>query len=441
MNRSHKIIYFWSSALIVALAVVILALRFDATNRDQAYVAQFVGKNVEVSGTVFDDPDTAVDGLTKLRLNNLYFGNDRNVKANLYVTISGSEDVRRSDQVTISGKLSGNFGSFAGSIYRGSVIKIERPVPGDLALEARDAFGNLIKEKIEEPKSSLALGYLLGARRALPSDIVEVLKIVGLTHIVVASGYNLTILVRFTRRIFGKVSHFASFFFALVLVFGFIAITGASPSMVRAGIVSVLSLTAWYLGRNFHPVRLLFITAVATLLLNPTYINDLGWQLSFAAFAGVMIFSPVITKYFYGDKKPNFLAQVLLETLSATLLTLPILLFNFGFFSLVALPANILILPTIPLVMATVFLTGGFSFLAILSQFFAFISSIILQYHLAVMDFFGRQTWAIVEANIGLIGMTTLYVGIFAIWFYMKKVSRAQLLTVNIVKWDYEKDD
>jgi competence protein ComEC len=414
--------------------VFALALRFGETNRDQAYVSQFVGKTVEVSGTVFDDPDVAANGLTKLRLNNLYFGDVKNVKANLYVTIGEEKDIKRSDKITVNGKLSDQFGSFAGSIFRGNITEIGRPVPGDLALQARDSFGNLIKEKIDEPESNLALGYLLGARRALPDDLVEVLKIVGLTHIVVASGYNLTILVRFMRRIFGKISRFASFFFALVLVFGFIAITGASPSIVRAGIVSFFSLVAWYFGRNIHPVRLLIITAFITLMLSPTYINDLGWQLSLAAFAGVMLFSPVLTKYFYDDKKPNFIAQVLLETLSATILTLPILMFNFGIFSLIALPANILILPTIPFVMATVFLTGIFFWFTFLSQFFAFISSAILKYHIAVMNFFGEQKWALVEININLVGVVICYSIILSIWFYMKKVSHAKLQDVNVVQ-------
>ncbi|MDR2336748.1 MAG: ComEC/Rec2 family competence protein [Candidatus Nomurabacteria bacterium] len=427
--------------LIMILVVILLTFRFASTNRNQTYVSQLAGETVEVSGTVFDDPDTASNGLTKLRLNNLYFGNVKNVEANLYVTVGDDKGIQRSDKVTIHGKLVEGFGSFAGSIYYGDATKIERPVPGDLALQAREMFSNLIKERIEEPESNLALGYLLGMRRALPSDLVEVLKITGLTHIVVASGYNLTILVRFMRRIFGKVSRFASFFFALVLVFGFIAITGASPSMVRAGIVATISLVAWYFGRDIHPVRLLLITALLTLILNPTYIDDLGWQLSMVAFAGVLLFSPIITKYFYDDKKPNFFMQILLETLSATILTLPILLFNFGFLSLVTLPANVLVLPTIPFVMAVTFLTGVFFWFAFLSQFFAFISSIILKYHIAVMEFFGEQNWAIMEVNINIVAMVFLYAIIFAIWFYMKKVSHAKLQEVNVVKWDYEKED
>jgi competence protein ComEC len=441
VRRKEKIFRFWADLLLVVLAVILLGFRFANSNHDQAYVAQFTGKVVEVSGIVFDDPDIQPDGLMKLRLNNLNFGGVRQVKANLYVTVSGGKDIKRSDRITVSGKLGDQFGSFAGSIYRGNVVKIERPNPGDLALGTRDFFGNLVNERIDEPESNLALGYLLGQRRALPSDLVEVLKIVGLTHIVVASGYNLTILVRFMRRIFGKVSRFASFFFALLLVFAFIAVTGASPSMVRAGIVSVISLVAWYFGRDIHPVRLLLMTAFLTLILSPTYVSDLGWQLSMAAFAGVMLFSPVITKYFYGNKEPNFIAQVLLETLSATLLTLPILLFNFGFFSLIALPANIMILPTIPFVMLSTFLTGIFFWFKFLSQIFAFISSIILKYHLAVMDFFGKQSWAMLEINVGIFGMTILYGIIFAAWFYMKKVSRTKLYNVNIVKWDYEKDN
>jgi competence protein ComEC len=441
MRRGEKLWRFWVKLAVVMLAVVLLFLRFAGSGGERDYVRQFFGKTVEVTGTVFDDPDIQPDGLMKLRLNKLNFGGVREAEANLYVTVGGGKDIQRSDRVTVSGKLGTDFGSFAGSVYRGEVVKIERPEPGDLALEARDAFGSLINERIDEPESKLALGYLLGQRRTLPNGLVEVLKTVGLTHIVVASGYNLTILVRFMRRIFGKVSRFASFFFALLLVFGFIAVTGASPSMVRAGVVSVFSLVAWYFGRDLHPARLLMMTAFLTLMMSPTYLSDLGWQLSMAAFAGIMLFAPVATKYFYGDKKPNFAAQVVVETLSATIFTLPILLFNFGLFSLLALPANVLILPTIPFVMAATFLTGVFFWFTILSQAFALISSVILKYHIAVMDFFAGQSWALVETNLSVWGVGIFYGVVFGVWFYMKKVSKAKLRKVNIVKWDYEEDD
>ena len=135
---------------------------------------------------------------------------------------------------------------------------------------------------------------------------------------IVASGYNLTILVRLARRLFAKISKYLATLVSCSLVLGFIAMTGASPSMVRAGLVTGLSLLAWYVGRKFHPVVLLGIVSAITVLCNPSYAwGDMGWMLSFAAFAGVIIVAPVMTAYFFSADKVPAIIQILLETLAA----------------------------------------------------------------------------------------------------------------------------
>ena len=109
--------------------------------------------------------------------------------------------------------------------------------------------------------------------------------------------------------------------------------TGASPSMVRAGLVTGLSLLAWYVGRKFHPVVLLGLVSAMTVLWNPNYAwGDMGWMLSFAAFAGVIIVAPIMSAYFFSADKVSSVAQILLETLAAQLVTAPIIMVAFGQF-------------------------------------------------------------------------------------------------------------
>ena len=103
--------------------------------------------------------------------------------------------------------------------------------------------------------------------------------------------------------------------------------------------MAFLSLLAWYYGRSFHPVILLFFVAALSLLINPSYgWNDLGWALSFLSFAGVMILAPLLQAYFFGDKKPGTVRQILGETFSAQLVTAPLLIMTFGQISVVGLP-------------------------------------------------------------------------------------------------------
>jgi competence protein ComEC len=156
------------------------------------------------------------------------------------------------------------------------------------------------------------------------------------------------------------------------MILAFMAVTGMSPSMSRAGLVAGLSLAAWYYGRKIHPLVLLPLAAAVTLLVNPQFgWNDLGWQLSFAAFAGVIILAPLLQRYFFGDKEPGAIRQVAGETLSAQIFTLPLLVMAFGMMSNVALLANVLILPLVPLAMLLVFLAGIFATVPLLGAVIA----------------------------------------------------------------------
>jgi competence protein ComEC len=423
--------------MILALAAggILGAWRADVDLTDAGYIGQFIGETVEVSGTVYEDPDVG-EGKVSIRLNGLVFGEVREVRGSVFVQLSsrgGAGEIRRGDIVELSGKMSGGFGSFAGSMYRPSLKGISRPEPGDIGARIRDFFSELIRRFIPEPEVDLSLGYLLGARRALPESLTETLRIVGLTHIVVASGYNLSVLVRFSRKIFGKLSRFAALFFSLLLIGLFISITGFTPSMLRAGMVAVLSLIAWYVGRNFHPMKLLLLVAAATLLVNPYYIVDLGWILSIMSFAGVIIVAPLITAFFYGEGKPNAVARIVVETLAAQAVCLPVLLYFFGTFSLVSVVANVLIVPTIPAVMALTFATGICAFIPVLAEVFGFIATWILKFHIFVIDFFGARTEFLVSFAAGSLWTLGLYVPIVGFLVFARIKTGFSLRPVNVV--------
>lgn len=250
----------------------------------------------------------------------------------------------------------------------------------------------------------------------------------------VASGANLTIITRMLRRLFGKL-RLRALIVALLAVGFMVGLIGFAPSLVRAGLVSVLALVAWYFGRPVHPVRLILLAATTTLIINPTFLLDLGWQLSFAAFAGVLLVAPVLTSFFYGEGKPKTLPQIAIETVSATIITLPILLYNFGYFSLISLIPNLLILPTIPLAMLFTFTTGC---LAIFANWLAaatgMLATFILKYHLAVINFFGEMDFAILEVSFSMIQTIVAYGVVLALWLAVKTGTRTRLLDVNIVE-------
>jgi competence protein ComEC len=403
--------------------------------QDLAPYENITGSMVEVTGTISDDVDLGEGGELVMRLAVKEIDGHA-ISGSVWASVTTKLHLQRSDVVTLKGKLSTGFGGFAASMYRGELTKVQRPQPGDVALRVRDWFADTVRRAIPEPEASLGLGYLVGQRQALPQELDEALRVAGLTHVVVASGYNLTILVRLARRLFMRVSKFTAAAAAGSMVISFIAITGASPSMSRAGLVAALSLLAWYYGRAFHPLVLLPVAAAVTLLVNPAYgWGDLGWQLSFASFAGVMIVAPLLQRFFFGEKKPGTVRQILGETTAAQLCTLPIILVAFGQLSNVALVANILILPLVPLAMLLTFCAGIGVWLAPdIAELIGWPAAFLLRYMTSTAEWLAKLPWAQSEVVINN-GMAIVLYGVLAVaCVYMWRATKYNLRESNLVE-------
>ena len=267
----------------------------------------------------------------------------------------------------------------------------------DIMFSARDWFAGRIESIVPETEAKLGLSYLLGLKAGLPKDLSESLRAVGLTHIVVASGAHLAILVEIAKKIFGKISRFAGVLFSGVLIVLFMAMVGWTPSILRAGVMSVLTLITWYFGRKMAPWRIILLTAAGTLLINPDFITNLGWLLSFASFIGIMILGPKVTRFFYGKKKPGFIASMIITTISATLMTLPITLYYFGQISLISVQANLLILPTLPYAMGLTFLTGVLADIPGLGTIISWCATKLLDFHIFIVELFGEWTQFLIK--------------------------------------------
>ena len=392
-------------------------------------------KTVTIHGIVSDDADIDKDGGTVIRLADVEYA-EHHLPGKVWVSFTNRLPVQRSDSVVIRGTLGKGFGTFAGSMYRAEMRKIVRPEPGDVALYVRDWFASGVRKAVPEPESSLGVGYLVGQRRSLPDDLDTALKTAGLTHIVVASGYNLTILVRLARRLFEKVSKYLSALAGGGMIAGFVAVTGLSPSMSRAGLIAGLSLLAWYYGRKFHPVILLAIAVAVTVLFNPSYAwGDVGWQLSFAAFAGVMLLAPLLQAFYFGDKKPGTVRQILGETIAATLCTLPILLYSFGYMSNVAIFANMLILPLVPLAMLLTFIGGAGGLLVPgIAMAIGGPAYLLLSYMVQTTEFFAGLSWARSEVTVQIWQVVLMYVLLLSFGIFMWWRTRLDLRQANIVE-------
>lgn len=392
----------------------------------------WIGKTIQIEARIKEDPSKTSSGATSLQLENIRIGTS-SVPGAVYVSIRGSPGAKRGDVIKVTGEAKPGFGNFPISVSATKLDSVIRPMPGDVGRVVRDFFADKVRVLIDEPQASLGIGFLTGQKSALSEDLSNALKVAGLTHIVVASGYNLTILVRLARRLFLKASKFLSVVSSGLMIALFMTITGLSPSMTRAGLVSGISLLAWYYGHRLHPFVLLPFAAAVTIGLNPSYAwGDLGWQLSFAAFAGVMIVGPLLQRYFFGKKEPGVLLQILGETVAAHLVTIPIIALSFGTISHVAIIANVLVVPLVPLAMLLTFICGlwsiagiGFGFLIALP------TSWLLGYMVNVATFVSELSWA--QSELSLSGLVWIVYGVVlvGICVWMWKATRFDFSGAN----------
>lgn len=398
-------VFFFRQAFLLVVAsglAFFIGLSYGSVHLvSRSVYAAFYGQEGEVSGRIKEDVSKSASGSFSIQIDSVRIGST-SLPGTILVTARTTGGALRGDIITVSGKIKEGFGSFPASVSAFAIVKVERPAFGDMGRVVRDAFADRVREVIPDPQASLGVGFLTGQKSALPAELAEALKIAGLTHIVVASGYNLTILVRMARKVFLRISKYLSALSAGGMILAFMMVTGLSPSMTRAGLVSGMSLLSWYYGHAFHPFVLLPVAAAITVALQPSYVwGDLGWQLSFSAFAGVMIVAPLLQAYLFGTKEPGVLRQIMGETVSAHVVTVPVIVLSFGTISNVAIIANLLVVPLVPLAMLLTFLCGvgvivGLPFVELLAA----PTTWLLGYMTNVATFVSEIPWAQSEVTI-----------------------------------------
>ena len=321
----------------------------------------------------------------------------------------------RGDRLQVEGKLYPTRGSRQASISFAQLKVLTRS--GSPIESARRNFQTGMFSALPEPLASFGLGLLIGQRNTLPKTVNDQLTAVGLTHIVAVSGYNLTIIMTGLALFLRKRSKYQSTILSLLLIGLFLLFAGLSASIVRAALVSILSLWAAYYGRKFRPLLLILLAAALTAGWYPLYLwADIGWYLSFFAFFGVLVIEPLIINRFYDGQQPKFLTAVLIETVSAQIMALPLIMYIFGQVSIIALVANVLIVPLVPLAMLMVFAAALAGMLApTVAGWVAWPARILLTYMLDLISLLARVPHALAQQALPLPRMLGLYVIILAI--------------------------
>jgi competence protein ComEC len=216
--------------------------------------------------------------------------------------------------------------------------------------------------------AALLRGMVLGQDEDVDERTRDDWRAAGLAHLLAVSGQNVMLLCALAMPILALVGlgPHARIAALLVLIAVYVALAGAGPSLQRAGVMGAAGLAAVYAGRAASRWYALLLAAAATLVLNPRVAGDPGWQLSFAAVAGILCLVPALRPPLAGLPRP--LAEGVAITLAATVATAPLLAYHFGSVPLTGLPANLLALPAVAPVMWTGMLQAALGQLGTLAE-------------------------------------------------------------------------
>src|SRR3990167_93664 len=221
-------------------------------------------------------------------------------------------------------------------------------------------FTGVINSYLPEPHASLLNGMIFGADLKTSKVFYEQLKVVGLLHLVVLSGMNITLLSSIIVAVFSSLGKYLSSLLTILAIFIFIVFVGPEAPIIRAGFMGILTLVAFITGRKNFVFFSLFLSLVFIFLFFRHWLTSISLQLSYAATTGIILFGQTkeinadgwIKKIFHSIYKEFKLS------LSAQIFTVPIIFIYFKQVSLISPLVNVLVAPLVAPIMVFGFLTA-----------------------------------------------------------------------------------
>jgi len=219
--------------------------------------------------------------------------------------------------------------------------------------QIRERAEHALSRGMPKPESALARGFVLGEDDLIEAPVRDEFKRSGLAHLLAVSGQNVLLLCLLAWPLLALLGLTlrARLLALLALIAVYVPVTGAGPSIQRAGVMGAAGLIAALAERPRSRAYALLLAAAGTLAFNPRVSGDVGWQLSFAAVIGILLWSARLSRLLAGTAERSSPRRALAEgaavTAAATVATAPLMAHHFDSFSLAALPANLMALPAV----------------------------------------------------------------------------------------------
>ncbi len=293
--------------------------------------------------------------------NKYYAKNEKRDKFILYFKKEENSMFRIGDKVNIFGEytipdIARNYGGFNYRYYLNSVdtygtIKVKKynlisSKTKNIIYILQNNITENLNKLFSKNQAGILNGMLIGETNGISNEVIEDFKNSGITHLLAVSGSNIVLVIVISKFIFSKIfGKKYSWIFIISFIMFFVCISGASPSVVRAGLMAILEIFAGLLVKKSNSINNLFLSAFIILLINPLSIINIGFILSFAGTIGILLISDKITQRLKEHIRFEMLLENLSVTLSAQIILFPIMAYYFNSISLTSLITNLLVLP------------------------------------------------------------------------------------------------
>ena len=334
---------------LLSFVLVILVLRYFFFYQNQPKITD--GQHVSFQTTLLKEP-WVFSRYQRLSAN-------INPTQEVFISTSIFSQLHYGDTVVITGTLkeralSKNKTIMTMSYPKIEVIKDNKNLFLAISSSIREKAASLFGKTLPQTPASLLLGIVFGIKETMPEDFTENLRLSGVFHVVAASGMNVTMAGGFLSSLFGFfLKRQIAIVLSIIGILFYAVLAGLDPPIVRASIMGMLVFTGQLIGRQTLGAYGLFLSGFAMLFWSPNLIFDVGFQLSFLATAGLLYIRPLFER----SKKVKVIlnrsvvGEGVITTIAAQAGTLPILVSNFGAYSLWSVIVNGLVLWTIPTLM------------------------------------------------------------------------------------------
>ena len=311
-----------------------------------------------------------------------------------------------------------------GISYTGQVLELRKLKEGAgflrLLYSVKSKFSDILYERLGHKEAALASGILFGDKQGLPENLKNAFQKTGLTHIIVLSGYNISIIAVFVFWALGFLKRNLRALASIFFIGLFVLMVGADAPTLRAGVMGSLAFLAIVGRREADVLYLLFLAGSIMLVLSPLSVFfDPGFQMSFAVTGAIILYANRMDKKISEIWSSPKIRELFTVSFTAFLSVTPIIAYYMQSVSLVSLLANMLVLPVVPLAMIFSGLTILSDFLGGVSLIFSLPANILLNFIESVASVLGGLSFSAISFSVHAFVVFALY---FAFMFYVSYV-------------------